>query len=145
VTKASLTLTDDDAAGMSGDAAVTVNENETDVEDYGVTGAPSTAAVVWSLEGVDAAHFWIDANGTLAFQDPPDFESPADDGSDNVYDVTVKAATGAGRSPAGRLPSPSPTWTSHRRPRRRLSWPGNPLRASAWSGPSPRCRWAHRL
>ncbi len=42
--------------------------------------------------GSDAALFTIDAaTGQLRFIDTPDFENPADQGGDNVYDVTVSA------------------------------------------------------
>ena len=40
--------------------------------------------------GIDAARFTVDENtGVLSFVQPPDFEAPADDGGDNVYDLTV--------------------------------------------------------
>ncbi len=41
--------------------------------------------------GADAAAFKIDPNtGVLAFKTAPDFESPTDQGGNNVYDVIVK-------------------------------------------------------
>ena len=63
--------------------------------------------VVWSLPGVavpdrhvevgdvvDSGDFKIDQNGVLSFMASPDFEVPADDGTNNVYRVTVQASDG---------------------------------------------------
>jgi hypothetical protein len=47
--------------------------------------------------GADAALFRIDGStGALTFASPPNYESPADGGGDNVYDVIVRAADGQG-------------------------------------------------
>ena len=92
------TIADDDTAGVTGDAAVTVNENEAAVGAYGVTGAPPAETVVWSLAGADAGTFVIDGDGALAFRSAPDFEAQTDAGHDNIYDVAVEAATGGGRA-----------------------------------------------
>ena len=51
---------------------------------------PEGAEIVWSLSGDDAALFSIEG-GELAFTSAPDFESPADMGTDNMYSVTVQA------------------------------------------------------
>ena len=48
---------------------------------------------MWSLSGDDAGDFTI-KGGVLVFAAAPDFESPADMGGDNVYEVTVKADDG---------------------------------------------------
>ena len=52
----------------------------------------------YSLSGADAADFSINANGLLRFISAPDFDSPADSDTDNVYNivVTVSDGTGAG-------------------------------------------------
>ena len=47
----------------------------------------------WSLAGNDSALFTI-ADGYLRFVDPPDYENAADQGTDNVYNVTIQAADG---------------------------------------------------
>ena len=48
--------------------------------------------ITWSKAGTDAGDFTIDANtGVLSFTQRPNFEIPADDGGDNVYNVTVRA------------------------------------------------------
>ena len=45
----------------------------------------------WSLSGPDAADFSIDTGGLLSFKNAPNYESPADANTDNVYMVTVVA------------------------------------------------------
>ena len=45
--------------------------------------------LTWTLEGVAAGDFTIDA-GELKFANVPNFEMPADTGPDNVYNVIVK-------------------------------------------------------
>lgn len=47
--------------------------------------------------GADASLFVIDPEtGALRFANAPDFEAPADQGADNVYNVTVSASDGQG-------------------------------------------------
>ena len=43
----------------------------------------------YRVSGADAALFEIDSSGVLRFKSGPDFETPADVGGDNTYDVTV--------------------------------------------------------
>ena len=48
--------------------------------------------ITWSGTGADSGDFTIDSNtGVLSFAQPPNFEMPADDGGDNVYNITVRA------------------------------------------------------
>ena len=48
--------------------------------------------ITWSRMGTDAGDFTIDGNtGVLSFAQRPNFEIPADDGGDNVYNITVRA------------------------------------------------------
>ncbi len=48
--------------------------------------------ITWSRTGTDAGDFTIDGNtGVLSFAQRPNFEIPADDGGDNVYNITVRA------------------------------------------------------
>ena len=49
--------------------------------------------LIWSLLGPDRDRFAIDG-GRLSFGAPPDYEAAADSGSDNVYNVTVRASDG---------------------------------------------------
>ena len=52
---------------------------------------PERSAVTWSLSGSDDDDFDISETGVLSFASPPDYESPADSGRDNLYEVTVVA------------------------------------------------------
>ncbi|MBF9036681.1 hypothetical protein HKCCE2091_20795, partial [Rhodobacterales bacterium HKCCE2091] len=77
-----------DAPVLSGPAAASVAEDTTAVATYGGSdpdGDPLTFSIAG---GADAALFAIDpATGALRFLSAPDFENPADQGGDNVYDV----------------------------------------------------------
>ncbi|MDG1139443.1 MAG: tandem-95 repeat protein [Opitutales bacterium] len=45
---------------------------------------------LWSLDGTsDASHFTIDSNAVLKFRYAPDYESPLDEGEDNLYSFSV--------------------------------------------------------
>ena len=55
----------------------------------------AAAGATWSLEGDDAGRFSISSGGVLTFRSTPNFESPADQGGNNVYNVMVKATSGA--------------------------------------------------
>ena len=52
---------------------------------------PERSAIAWSVSGTDEDDFAISETGVLAFASPPNYESPTDSGSDNVYEVTVVA------------------------------------------------------
>ena len=47
--------------------------------------------ITWSLGGADKGDFSISGAGVLAFKKSPNFESPADAGENNVYNVDVTA------------------------------------------------------
>ena len=70
---------------------VTYDENATiDVATY--TARNEEGGVTWTLTGTDSSDFAIDSSsGAVTFNDPPNFESPADSGGDNVYEFTVVA------------------------------------------------------
>ena len=54
--------------------------------------------LVYSIDGTDAALFTIDSSsGELNFKTPPDFEQPADNGTDNIYDLTITATDAIGK------------------------------------------------
>jgi Ca2+-binding RTX toxin-like protein len=77
-----------------GDAALRtfrVAENTLDVGSVAAVSGVSGQAVTYSLEGADAARFEIDATGQIRFGTAPDFEQPSDAGSDNAYDLVVRA------------------------------------------------------
>ncbi len=72
-----------------GSAAVSVKENETKVTT--VVASDGDLPLIYSITGgPDAALFTIDSDtGELMFNAKPDFEIPRDNGSNNVYDITV--------------------------------------------------------
>ena len=55
---------------------------------HAISTIPELSAT-FSLFGTDADLFSFDAAGVISFLTPPDFESPADFGNDNVYDFTA--------------------------------------------------------
>ncbi|MEZ5729475.1 MAG: cadherin domain-containing protein [Burkholderiaceae bacterium] len=86
-----------DGAGAT--ASINVAENGTAVTTVTATDADLPAqTVTFSITGgVDAALFTIDTNtGALAFIAAPDFETPLDANTDNVYEITVQADDGNG-------------------------------------------------
>ncbi len=95
-----LTVTDDDASPVftgSPETSRSVAENTAATAAVGAafaaTDADSGDTVSYALEGVDAGLFAIGASdGVLKFKASPDYENPGDDGSDNGYEVTVKAS-----------------------------------------------------
>ncbi len=58
---------------------------------YVATGTdPEDGSITWSISGTDAGLFNIDhSTGVLSFKTAPNFESPADSGANNVYDLTI--------------------------------------------------------
>ena len=77
-----------------GDERVDYLENGTDtVETYTAAG-PDSVGARWSLSGTDASRFAL-SNGVLSFRSSPNFESPTDSDSDNVYNVIVQASKGS--------------------------------------------------
>ncbi len=54
---------------------------------------PEGSEIAWLVAGADASHFTIDDRGQFSFREdnPPDFDSPGDQGGDNVYSVAVQA------------------------------------------------------
>ena len=62
------------------------------LETYSATDPDASTSFTWSLEGADAGRFRISqSGGALRFQNALDYEMPADNGMNNVYDFTVKA------------------------------------------------------
>ena len=80
---------------VTGDTSVAYPENGTAaVATYSAAGADAAGAI-WSLEGTDAGVFSISpSGGVMTFNASPNFEAPADQGGNNVYNVTVKATSG---------------------------------------------------
>ncbi|PSJ36214.1 cadherin domain-containing protein [Allosphingosinicella deserti] len=86
-------------SGGGGDvAALTLTENSLDVTVVMATDPDPGQVIRYALvAGPDRNLFQIDAaTGSLSFLGAPDFESPADQGADNVYEVVVAALDGYG-------------------------------------------------
>ena len=119
----SVMVTVEDAAGATDSVMVTINvvdmnEVQSDPEQsFGMTISGSTTqeyaengmsalsgayravgatgAVTWSLTGADAEDFTFNsATGELSFAVSPDFEMPADDNTNNAYEITLNATSG---------------------------------------------------
>ncbi len=84
--------------GGGATATVAVAENDTAVMTVSATDAdlPAQTLTYTITGGADAGRFVINVStGVLAFGSAPDFETPADVGADNVYDVVVQVSDGA--------------------------------------------------
>ncbi|UVT18916.1 MAG: cadherin domain-containing protein [Nitrospira sp.] len=84
--------------GGGASASANITENTTAVTTVTATETDFGQTLTYSLSGgADQAFFTIDSNtGVLTFISPPDFETPADSGGNNVYDVTVQVTDGDG-------------------------------------------------
>lgn len=51
-------------------------------------------SLTFSLFGTDAALFSISSSGAISFRSAPDYESPADNDSDNAYEISVSVSDG---------------------------------------------------
>ena len=81
-----------DKPKVSGPAEVTLEENSGDaVGTYTATDQDGDA-VTWSVDGEDFNDFKIDpTSGVLTFKKSPNFEKATDEGTNNMYEVTVVA------------------------------------------------------
>ncbi|MEO7221305.1 MAG: Ig-like domain-containing protein, partial [Devosia sp.] len=87
------TITSD---GIGPLAAISVAENATAVTTITSTDTEGTARTYSLVDGADQGKFTINATtGVLAFIAGPDFETPADAGGNNIYDVIVRASDGS--------------------------------------------------
>ena len=79
---------------FSSDIAVSVEENQTSVF-TALAIDPEGATLTYSLSGPDADLLEIDSStGVVSFSQAPDFETPEDQGGDNIYDVNISAEDG---------------------------------------------------
>ena len=85
-----------DAPTITSAAAVSVAENQTAATTVTATDPDAGATLSFSITGgADAALFAINSTtGVLTFNSAPNFETPADAGANNVYDVTVQVSDG---------------------------------------------------
>ena len=83
---------------FTSDAAFTADENQTAVGTVIATDADAGDTVTYAVTGGDdQTQFQIDpTSGVLTFAAEPDHENPTDDGTNNVYQVTVTATGGTG-------------------------------------------------
>lgn len=91
------TQTNTGPLAFSIDGVQTVDENEHGSAFITTTSATSTSALNYQLVSTssDAALFTINQlTGEIQFRSAPDFESPADSNSDNVYEFTVAVTNG---------------------------------------------------
>ena len=57
---------------------------------------PENTSLNYSTSGTDASLFTLgSSSGELSFKSPPDYESPADQGADNTYNLDIIATDGA--------------------------------------------------
>ncbi|WP_156424840.1 cadherin domain-containing protein [Novosphingobium fuchskuhlense] len=83
--------------GGAAAAAVSIAENTTTVTTVTATDPDAGTTLTYSISGgAHASLFSIDAStGALAFKAAPNFETPADAGGNNVYDVIVQVSDGS--------------------------------------------------
>ena len=82
---------------ISGPSDPSYTENGTDAIGPYTASGPGATSATWTLEGDDADDFVVEGSGAsamLKFSSPPDYENPTDLGTDNTYQVTVKATDG---------------------------------------------------
>ena len=90
-----ITVTNVDEAPTftSASESVSVNENTSGAVYQAQATDPEGATLTYSASGTDASLFTLDpTSGELAFKNSPDYESPADDGADNTYNLDITAA-----------------------------------------------------
>ena len=92
-----VTVTDVNEPPMvDGPAVLEYAENGTDPVTSYTANDPEGREVTWSLAGDDAGVFSLSATATLAFDRPPDYETPDDADMDNRYTLTVQATDAGG-------------------------------------------------
>ena|GEM_PF-2044040 len=95
-----VTVTDlnDESPAITSANSADVAENSTAILTVASTDADPGDSAAYSIGGgTDAARFDIDGvTGDLTFTTAPDFETPTDSNSDNVYAVDIRVTDGAG-------------------------------------------------
>ena len=70
------------------------------IKTYEAADPDANSVLTWDVHGDDAGDFTItknaDSHGELKFRNVPNFENPADDDTDNVYDVIVRVRDAGG-------------------------------------------------
>ena len=107
----------DEAPTVTGAEEISVPEQVSGILATYEANDPENGDNRWTLSGVDATAFDIEA-GALAFRSPPDFETPTDANRDNSYELAVSASDGVHTSTLDIVvnitdldesPSPTPT------------------------------------
>ena len=81
-----------------------VSSSQTYVENSGVSisvaasDQDASSSIAYSLSGLDASKFSISSSGALSFASTPDYENPSDNGSNNVFNVSISASDGSSSS-----------------------------------------------
>ena len=83
-----------EAPTVSGTTTTEYAENGNDAVEIYLYDDPEGEPITWSLSGVDEDDFDITQFGALEFASAPDYETPTDYGTDNIYNVNVLAADG---------------------------------------------------
>ena len=86
-----------EAPTITSSAAVSVAENQAAVQTVVAADPDAGTTLSYSIVGgADQALFAIDTStGVLSFNSAPNYESPADSGVNNVYDLVVKVSDGS--------------------------------------------------
>ena len=87
----------DESPAISGDDTLTFAENTetaTVLHTYGATDPEGVTSFTWSLAGTDSGDFEISTSGEVTFKNVPDYDSPADSGGNNEYNIQVRAYDG---------------------------------------------------
>ena len=91
-----ITITNvDETPTVTGDSTINYAENGAGTVAAYTAVDPENGQITWSLSGDDSSNFSISNTGLLNFDTPPDYETPTDTDSDNVYLVTVLASNRA--------------------------------------------------
>jgi hypothetical protein len=75
--------------------AVEVAENSTEITLSATASDADGDTLAYSVGGDDAGNFTITSSGVLSFITAPDFESPQDADSDNIYELLIDASDGS--------------------------------------------------
>ena len=90
-----ITVTDENETSVvAGNSLIDYPENGTGPVATYTAADPEDSQITWSLSGDDSRHFSISSAGVLTFNIPPDYETPADASTNNMYLVEVRASDG---------------------------------------------------
>ena len=81
----------DEAPTITSIDTFSVLENTTAVATLSVTDDFGTVTFSTNISGADAALFTLTAAGVLTLNQAADYENPADNGADNIYNITVSS------------------------------------------------------